>query len=399
MKLSALEGLTPFQTIVVLGRDACAKPDAKGVATEDATHIKCSKTDAAALGAAQDALRDTFASRTLVGLTDMRMAPLAFFTSGARITCKAPASDLVAAKPDTQGDTGDPKSLDYWSFSNFRVRGGASDMIIAHGGSSYDDVDKAKLTFGSEDGKSSKTLVGAVGYALPVVAGSRNPATGIYTNGSIVPFFGVDLEESRKKGVAKEVKSDTITIGAAFQYQRTFPIDRKDVGNSDWASWYFGATPQVRINYEDDSQVIGLNLLYRPAGVIAGLSVNKNDRIGNSYLSWRTIFDMRLNSGIFSRRGSRTLDDSRDFSRFGGRIGIGFSSFGKFAIPIDVTFTDTYMIALTGKPDHLSLLKGSATVYLNEDKIFGIELSYDRGRLEDLDSHDNKWSFGFVAKY
>jgi hypothetical protein len=385
--LAPLVGRTPMESIVERGRDACNIAGAK----PGENQILCSDAERTVLGKVAGAYRDVLADTNLQGVPASIYPASTFFASTSPLTCKAPTAAETASAPGRKADGG-PQIVDTWSIKNFRVRGSATDIVIDHAGAGYEDADKAKLNFGSDDGTSSKALVGAVGYAFPVKMPAR---LADLTTLNIIPFFAVDLQETRKKGQAKDVKTNAIAFGTAFQFQELY-----NTRSGDWGAWYVSASPQAQFNYSDDSQVLGMNILVRPAALLWGvIPITRTQQIGTSPIGWRVVLDGRWNSGIFLKQGSRTFDTSRDFSRVGFRAGLGVSSLGDFPFPFDATITDTNMWALTGKPGHLGQLKGDLTIYFTDDKIFGLEVSYARGRIEDLDGRDNKWAIGLSAKY
>ncbi len=394
-------GLSPFETLLALGPSTCALADAGG--DVPAGKIKCSQAEIDTLTKAQNDTTIALSKMTVTGAGPGPVdAPNFFSTPGMSARCVAPANELVTKTPD---DPATPQSRDRWAITNFRVRGTPADIIYEHGSPGFGDADPAKLTIGSDDGKWSKSVVGTIGYAIPLVS-RQNPVSLKYTDTSLVPFFGVDLEESRKKGLPKDVDSNTISFGMALQFERTYPVKRPDKpGGVDSASWYLGVIPKAVFNYKDKSRIAGLNLLWRPEGTLVlapGLELpfNANAGMGKAPFLWHFIFDTRWNNGTFLRQGTRSFDESRDFSRFGMRGGITFLTYGTFKVPIELTVTDTYMfLTLAGKPGQLSEFKTDATIYFTDDKIFGLELSYARGRIEDLDSRDNKWSLALTAKY
>ncbi len=390
--LGPVDKLSPYQSIVTRGSAAC---NSKGQAPRPG-QIQCTDPERDTLFAVTQAYMQL--DSQLDGMPADKDDISGFFSSGGKLTCKPLSSAQMAAVPGKKAD-GATLVMPVLAWENFRVRGKPADIIIDHGGTGYSDAANAKLSFGGDSGGSSKSLIGTIGYAIPIAppADQRDKTTM-----ALVPFFGVDLEETRKGTDPKKVSSNTITTGAAFQYQHIYTTEK------DWGAWYIGVSPETTINYEDGSEVVALNLLYRPAGLLTlgdlTLPFNRTEPIGgsptnNSPIGWRLIFDVRSNNGIFTRCGTRAIEDSRDFSRIGGRAGIGFSSLFGFPFPTDVSLTDTYMIALAGYPRHLSELDGDLTFYLNDDKIFGVTVSYARGRIEDLDARNRKWSIGLSAKY
>ena len=333
------------------------------------------------------------------------------FQSGAVIRCAAPkppvgGAVIQSARSETPEDS---DARPRWSLNNFRVRGTPADIIYPRGSSAYSDADKAKLTIGRDSGKSSTTLIGTIGYALPII-GEHNIEARKFTTLDLIPFFAVNLDSSRKKGEPRNVTSDAIAFGFSLEYDVTTAYQRDELDADGrkvrrFAAFdsYLAATPKYAINYADDSALAGLNLIWRPAislgSITEGVPINIQRKLGTLPLGWSLIADVRSNSGIYVRTGSRTGNDARDFVRVGGRVGLGIASIAKSPIPFEFSVTESAMWALTGKPGHVGQLASSLTLYFNDDKIFGVELAYKRGRIEDQDERDDAWSLGLVAKY
>ena len=407
--LAPLDGLSPIQSVLVRGATMCS--DKPGMDT-----IRCSKNERQSLGQAQFKLFDLLRNPAFIGVPrggagEPIPTPAALFQSGAVIRCAAPkppvgGAVIQSARSETPEDS---DARPRWSLNNFRVRGTPADIIYPRGSSAYSDADKAKLTIGRDSGKSSTTLIGTIGYALPII-GEHNIEARKFTTLDLIPFFAVNLDSSRKKGEPRNVTSDAIAFGFSLEYDVTTAYQRDELDADGrkvrrFAAFdsYLAATPKYAINYADDSALAGLNLIWRPAislgSITEGVPINIQRKLGTLPLGWSLIADVRSNSGIYVRTGSRTGNDARDFVRVGGRVGLGIASIAKSPIPFEFSVTESAMWALTGKPGHVGQLASSLTLYFNDDKIFGVELAYKRGRIEDQDERDDAWSLGLVAKY
>ena len=401
--------LTSLQSVLVRGESLCSD-------TPGADTITCTKSERQALGQAQFKLLDIIRDPALTGIPHgSGVAPIPtvgeLFASRAAIRCVAPLPVAGGAiVRSARGDTPqDPDARDRWSLTNVRVRGTPADIIYPRGSSAYSDADKAKLTIGGDSGKTFTRLVGTVGYAVPL-RGHHDIEAGTFTTFEAVPFLAANIDTSRKKPDARKVTSNAIAVGVSFAYDATTAYSRKERGSDGrletrFAAFdsYFAASPRYSVNYEDDSALAGLNLLWRPAfslgSITHGIPINIQRKIGALPLGWTVITDLRSNNGTYVRTGSRLSADSHDFMRVGGRLGLGVTSIAKSPVPFELVLADSWMWAVTGKPGHLSRLDTILTLYLNEDKIFGVELGYKRGRVEDQDERDKSWSLGFVAKY
>lgn len=386
-----LNRLTRWETMVALNRTLC-----------DGSSL-CIEGDADKLGQASSLLAFVLSDSDDFSIDVADTHPGRFFFDDAsQIRCKpAPAQTAAgqgaektkqAAVTSSQaGDSGTRLDLTPFAWSRFRVRGSSADLVYERGTSGFSDADKSTISYGDEDGKRSTKLVLAAGYAQGLFDGFLGTD---HVYGTLLPYVAANLAWSKKGTAARDVSSDTVEFGTVFEAQRSAVRSRED-GGVDHFEHYLAITPHLITNYHDHSQVAGGNILYRPA-YVGGL--NSLVEIANTGLWWEAIADARLNSGIFTRAGIRAADDARDFSRLGGRLGLNVTS-AIAGVPADFTATDTFMWALAGHPGHLSRLKADLSLYFTDKKYFGIDLGFSRGRIEDLDDRDNKWTLGIAVKY
>ncbi|TCS10308.1 hypothetical protein [Caulobacter sp. BK020] len=328
----------------------------------------------------------TDAKTFTIAVTQAERDPVMFFASAsAQLRCKA--EEAETEKPEDDGKT------KTWSLRNFRARGTSTDLIYSHGGDGFDDTDKVEISFEDDQtaGKKSTKFVGALGYAFPI--GGTKPGSDKVLLGSFVPFVGVNFDTSKTKTDGKKVSSDLVEYGAILAYSLSVP---KDVGGGHIQSpvWSAAAIPKVIVNHDDHSRVEGLNLLLRPTFSF----INRQTEIGDSDIWWNVIGDVRLNSGRFAKIGDRDAEASKDFIRPGARLGLRFVGQAD-ETPVELKISDIYMGRFRGGPDHLNLFDATVSIYFNKDRDFGIDLGYTKGRDEDLDEAEDKWSVGFAAKY
>lgn len=382
--------LTRWQTMVAENRTLCSRG------------LDCGKDGADALGRASALLQFIFDDTTEFEVVAPDRRAMAFFTDErSALRCRAPSLPDVASTTTATTETANapgPSDRLAFSWTNFRVRGGADDLVYERGTSGFADADKATLSFGNDEGKGSTKLVGAFGYALSLADGFRGDSHGYVT---LIPYFSANLDWSKKKGAARDVSSDLIDFGAVLEFSRsvahvsTPDPTRPDELRVTHSEDYLAAIPRLITNYKDGSQVAGLDLLYRPS---YARGLNSLVQIGGSDFWWSSILDFRFNNGVFTRTGSRDVASSRDFSRVGGRVGLSLVSDVK-GVPAEFTLSDTWLWALAGQPGHLSQLKTNLSLYLNAEKYFGLDLGYARGRIGDLDARDDKWTIGLAIKY
>jgi hypothetical protein len=370
-------GLAPAEATIVLGPDACQGDP------------KC-KSARNSLATAQTNLLSEIGNSTDVvfshqpaGIADL------FHNSAVVISCKALPTSLAEAPPQKGSPSKSPSLAFAWN--NFRVRGKSSELALPQNSPGYSGTSKGTISFADdkENKKSSVKLVGAVGYAIIFPSFNERGRTAV--TWSAIPYAAIDVETSKVTGKPKSTSNDTAEIGAVFD--SIFSSVGHNFSNTNHE---LSAIPKFIWNNDDHSRVLGLNLLYRP--FLLGI-INETSSIGDSPFQGGLIANLRWNNGHFTKTGIRSSDQSKDFSRVGGEFGLFVASDNGFPIPIELSVSDIYMHALAGFPKHLSLLVGDFTIYLDDKKHFGLDLSYSRGRAEDLDSSQHKWSAGFAIKY
>jgi hypothetical protein len=373
----ALAGFTPAEATLVLGPNACqGDPKCKGA--QDALRNAQSNL----LSEIHNSTTVTFSHRPS-GIEDV------FRNSTVVIACKMPKENQAqAAAPQIPSNK---SSTVAFGWSNFRIRGKSAELALPQNSPDYSGTTKATISFSDdkESNKSNVKLVGAIGYAI-IFPSYNNPGQTTVTS-SAIPYVAVDVETSKTSGKPKSTNSNTIEIGTVLD--GVFSFVRHDYSNTNHE---LSVIPKFIWNNDDHSRVLGLNLVYRP---FLGGIVNETSTLGDLPFQAGLIANLRWNNGHFTRRGSRSADDSKDFSRVGGEFGVYVANDKGFPVPVELSVSDVYMHALAGFPKHLSLLVGDLTVYFDEKKHFGLDLSYSRGRAEDLESSEHKWSAGFAVKY
>ena len=384
-------GLSPVQTLIAANTDICAT-------------LTCSDDERRALihaGQAFDAALDD--SRQFIVQTVDRRAAFFFADAGSTIRCKPEETPVaipgVASGPGqvpAQGERAGPAAGNQPSLATMldtiRVRGTPADLVYSRRHSpSFDNASKAELSFSddNEAGKSTATLVGAVGY--PIEFHSFSGAS--YNSGQIIPYFAMNFDVSRKDGDPRSVSSDTYEFGSVIEFVRSVPFTQgAHVRHFELS---FSIIPRVLFNRDDNSRLAALDVLFRPyySFLNSPRPIDRNDRY-----RFNLLFDLRLKNGTFLRRGDRAPENSHDFSRIGSRFGLGLMTHGP-GIPIELTVTDTYMLALSGRPRHLNLFQSDLSIYLDQHKYFGIDFGYSRGRAEDLSEREDKWTLAFAVRY
>ena len=203
----------------------------------------------------------------------------------------------------------------------------------------------------------------------------------------IVPYVGLSKDVVKVSG-DKTVNTHLWRFGAVVDYART----------ANQMTHWFVARPEYLLNDKEDSKLAALNLTYVP--VLNGRLNDYRYLIpGNdNFLSWQPMLDVRMVTGHFLKQGDRSDDDSRDFLRVGGQIGVSFSS-DIIALPADLTFTQLYLPALTGSRDDLHYFKTVLGLGIDKDRLIGVDIVYGRGRKDDLLDKERAWTIGVGMKF
>jgi len=361
--------------------------------------LACSKAEANALADASQALvRIALTPQPGISVSPLVARPEDFFLrADVTLRCLPTSADV-----DASGTTAGPEGG--FSLSRIRLRGAASDLLFKHGGAGYADASKA--TFSYEDDRAAKTkstqLAAAIGYTLPLGQGGTPRTDRPFVDWALraIPYAAFNIDTARAASQARTEKSNQFDTGAMIEllWTRVAPVPSGVAGAPpDFVHQdnYLGVYPHYRIDYKDHSAILGVNFLYRPY-VMRGFNspVPLAPGITGYFLG-----DVRFNSGHFTRIGTRDPAASGDFSRFGGRLGFYIGSSEGFPVPFDLTVSGVYMEALAGDPHHLAQLKADLGLYFTAKKNFGVDFAYSRGRAEDLDEREHKFTFGLAVKY
>ena len=355
----------------------------------------CTPEMARKVSAAQDTIADVLRDDRTFDNPRAISEPAAFLTDG---TVSVACRTLGGAPVEMAGVGTKPRKLDL----PIRVRGTPASLIFLRGGGDFKTADKATLSF-SDDGitdKRSTKLVGVLGYPISL---RSVVAPGQYAFAELIPYVGINKNTSRVTGKDRTVTTDNWRLGALLTYRATQTFN---AGTPRYSVLYhvLGARPEYLFNDKDGSQVASVNLTYMPViNSIPGLGIGLNayrplDRARTDFISVRPIIDLRLNGGTFTRRGDRPAQDARDFVRFGSQFGLALSHDDP-NLPIDLAVTETYLLGLAGEPGELSQFKSVLSVAFDPDRYFGVDISYVRGRREDLADRERLWSIGFTLKY
>ncbi|WHU03103.1 hypothetical protein [Sphingomonas sp. NIBR02145] len=293
-----------------------------------------------------------------------------------------------------------------------KLRGNTDSLMFLRGQPDFKAAEKVNVSF-TDDGIASKKsvkLVGVLGWAFPLIEGAPvapaddpRPHPPAYANLELIPYAGINHDLSRVTGQARKVTSKDWRLGAVLIGRQS-----SSFGSGDKAGWslmhVMEMRPELLFDDVNHAQIASVNLRYMPvASEIFGLPVGLNAyrRIVPSreyFFSYRPIFDIRFNNGTFTKQGDRPDLQAQDFSRIGTQFGFAISH-DNFRFPIDLTVTETYMHALSGYPRDLSQFRSVLSLSFDTNNYFGLDLSYVKGKREDLLAREEKWSVAFTARY
>lgn len=297
-----------------------------------------------------------------------------FAASAPDVRCMPATQTIVSVKPI-------PAPFDFKTVP-LRLRGSTDGLQFdRYLDTAFAGVDKASfsLKWDDEAGKDTAKAVFVLGYNFKPNPGSFE----------FVPYVGFSTDTSKKKAAPKDVAERSLRAGILFDIRR----------HGQGITHLFLLRPEYAWNRKEKSELVTGAFTYQP--VING---KLNDAINIVTTQNQSLFsiiprgDLRLVGGHFTKVGDRAADNSHDFVRLGGQLGVTLVSDLKW-LPVEISIADTYLWALTGEPGHLSYLKGVFSIYFDEKKYFGVDLGYARGRRDDLLKRESNWTAGFAAKF
>lgn len=266
-----------------------------------------------------------------------------------------------------------------------RVRGSPDGLYISRNDKTLFAAEpKAAISFSDDQvaGKRSEKFAVYAGYPIKLLAHDDK----VHSTVEMIPFAGIARDLAQVSGKPETVNTKLWRAGIAFDGTIT----------AGGMTHFLVARPEYVANTKEHSRLFGMNLTYLPV-----INNALNDYLfarDSSPVAVRPILDLRLNNGHFFASGDRAPEDSHDYSRIGTQFGAAFSSNDR-NYPVDLTVTYTYLHALTGNPANLHYFKTLLSLGLTKDKTFGIDVSYEDGRIEDLVSRSKDWTIGFGAKF
>jgi len=363
---------SPAQRLLV-GDDFCTSDPA-----DEGGIVRCGKDDAEKLGYAADIVIEVLNDQSAYAWpADVNTRQALFAPSSPAVMCRTSvAGTLAKAAPTAIPAPFDQKKIP------LRIRGTTDGLQFDRNRDlAFNGVEKAAISFKSDRAAGKDTFKGTVvtAVAAPIIHGVLE----------LVPYVGYQIDTSTKDGQAKEVSDDTIRVGAL--------LDFRSHGNG--VSHLFLLRPEYGSNRKERSEIVTATLTYQP--LVNGWlndAYNVTTSGNRSLLSVIPRLDLRMTAGDFVKLGTRAPEESRDFIRVGGQVGVSLVSDVKW-LPLELSVTETYLRALQGSPDDLSQLRAIFSIYFDEKKFFGIDLGYVRGRRDDLSKREENWTLGFGAKF
>lgn len=318
-----LKGLSPRERMIA-DETLCARV---GEGDKAKAPAYCSESDAKNLPIARQALITMLASepgsfQNIMGVRD----PAQFFASpAAGLRCLTTATgqpvEIAGAAP-RKFDLKVP----------IRVRGASDGIQYSRADTAqFKPLDKATVSFANDKVKNKKTEKWSVFVGYPFPLTDKNGQTA-----ELVPYVGWTRDAAKTNGT-RSVNGDAFHVGAVFD----------DLLTLHQVTHWFVVRPDYAFNRKENSELGSTTLTYVP--VINGV-INDYLRLipgDDHFISVEPMLDVRFVGRHFFRQGSRSDDDSRDFLRLGGQVGLSFSS-DLAAFPADLTLTELYLPALNG---------------------------------------------------
>lgn len=269
-----------------------------------------------------------------------------------------------------------------------RIRGSTDGLQFVRTSSQFPGLEKATISFTDDrkDRKESFATTAIVGLAVPL--GSSFEA---------VPYVGFSIDKSSKEDdpataadeTSETISKDTARAGLLLSYRLVAPS----------GVHYFLLRPEFAGNSVERSEVFTANFAYVPVlSWLNSYAIRIRDTDDRTLFQVMPRGELRATYGDFLKAGTRLPENAVDFLRAGGQIGATLSSDISW-LPIDLTVTESYLYGLRGEPEDLSQLKVVLSANFDAKKFFGVDVSYVRGRSEDLLDRSDKWTIGLGAKF
>lgn len=368
----------PYPTLtpawrVLTDTNYCKPVSGSVVAREDGTP-QCKKDDLAKIDKARVAVLQLFDEDSIYGNPD-NVTRIAYFTTpGAVLTCpiETPVENPWIKGPDVA------RSIP------LRLRGSTDglqfDRIID--AEQFAGLDRASISWADDRTKDTSTfkLTAILGLAVPI--SEENHA-------QIIPYIGYKISRSKKAPAPRETADDILRAGFVYSFH---------LRGDNWTNT-FTARSEYTANRVEGSEVISENLGWVPEWkYLNEYGFKIRDANYDVLFSIMPRADFRMNLGRFISQGTRPDVDSHNFWRVGFQYG-GTIKSDLTWLPVDLTVLNTRLYTLRGNSDSLGQLKATLTANFGKDKLFGVDLNYTRGRIEDLVKREDSWTIGFGAKF
>ena len=333
----------------------------------------CSSTDTSNLEVARGSVLFLMDGRDGRFSPTARVSPTEFFGSANevyKIRCLAGGEPPATTPPDT--------SLSK-SKSDLRIRGKTDDLFVRRvEKDKFKAASAATVNFMTDDvaKKSTATLQGVVGYAVPV--GDTL---------DLIPYAQANTSAVRTGSgkTRKATSAEIYSVGTtASKYFFTSP----------WGN-VLNLRPDLLMNTDDDSRILSLNVQYIP--ILNGV-VNDFIPVGTNFFSIKPVLDFRWNSGWYLDKGIPVPDTIKeDFSRIGALAGVVIDSDNK---NIPLSFSSAYTLLRDVKGGvGIGYFANTLSWHLDPDKYFGVSASYLSGRREDTAKEEQVWKIGLTGKF
>jgi hypothetical protein len=272
-----------------------------------------------------------------------------------------------------------------------RIRGSTDGLFFGRERSQFKSVDSAVIGFNNDDIKQTRTdkLVAVIGYAFDF----ELAPSATY---ELIPYVGTNRNVTKKNGKPSVTSTETVDFGLLNGLYKSVRFGDL-LSGWEFGNW-FTLRPDYLLDLQDNSRLFSLNAGYTP--VVNGI-INDYIRLvpGRDDFFWfRLIFDMRLDGGVYTDRGTVDPGNRRDYARLGTQFGIALTSDIKY-LPLDLLVTDTYLYGFSGAYSQINYFKATLTFSFDPKRYFGVNLSFSDGRREDTGQREKLWSVSLTARY
>lgn len=278
------------------------------------------------------------------------------------------------------------------SASKFRVRGSATDLYVDRSSQqNFAAASKATINFVDDDVAKKRTdkMTATIGYSFTTSPFADMP----WTHLELIPYVGTNRTIVKVGSGSSSKPSATETANFGFLSSLYYAEESGILPFSH----ILNVRPDFLLDLQDDSRLFTLNFQYVP---VINKFLNSYRPLPGAadFASFKVIFDIRNDNGIYTDRGETGVrDQHKNFLRIGGQLGLAVVS-DNIDVPMSFTTTYTGLYGAVGEKD-IGYFANSLTYYLDPNKYFGIGINFTNGTREDTAKRENQWEVAFSGRF